>query len=694
MRKILSLLTVMLLTALVATAQTREITGKVTDEQGQPVEGASVQIKGTTQGVAADAQGNFRIAVKNGDVLVFSATNFINREYTITQSTNTLDIKLTRGTAVIDEVVVTALGVRRTRNTVPYAAQQVSGDEVAKVRTSSFVQNLSGKISGLEIRQANTMGGSTNVVIRGNKTISSSNQPLFVIDGVPVDNSQVRSGSQSTGRGGYDYGSAIQDINPDDIESITVLKGAASTALYGSRGGNGVVMITTKKGSRGLGVTVNSGFGFGKYDKKTFAEYQNEYGGGYGAYYEDPTGRFLYRDINGDGVPDLVTPVSEDASYGGRFDPNLMVYQWDAFDPTSPNYGKARPWVAAANGPGSIFQTAATSNQSIMVTNGNDMGTFKLGYTRTDDRGIMPNSKIAKNLFNLGGTYNITSKINVGAHVQFTNIAATGRYGTGYDDKNLMTNFRQWWQTNVDVQEQKDAYFRERKNVTWNWADPTDLTPIYWDNPYFTRFENFETDSRNRMTGYVNANFNPVKWLNIMGRVSHDTYDEMQEERQAVGSVTTSSYSRNNRSFSETNYDLMANFDRDLPANFNLKALLGTNVRKTKNQSIFAATNGGLIVERIYALSNSKNAPNAPSEGFSEFQVWGNFAGVTLSWKDMITLDGNYRIDKFSSLPKGSESFDYWGTSLGIVFSKMVNVDWLSYGKLRGNYATVGNGSP
>ncbi len=695
MRKILSLLAVMLLTWSVATAQTREIQGRVTDEQGAAVEGASVLIKGTTTGVAADAQGNFRISAKNGDVLVVSATNFGSREYTVTQSTTRVEVKLARGTAVIDEVVVTAMGQRRTRNQVPYAAQTVNGDEVSKTRSSNFVQGLSGKVAGLELRQGNTLGGSTNVVIRGAKTISSSNQALFVIDGVPVDNSQVRTGGQTTGRGGYDYGSAIQDLNPDDIESITVLKGAASTALYGSRGGNGVILITTKKGARGLGITVNSSIGIGKYDKKTFAKYQKEYGGGYGAYYEDPTGRFLYRDINGDGVNDLVVPVSEDASYGGAFDPNKMVYQWDAFDPTSPNFGKARPWVAAANGPESIFQTAVSSNQSILITNGNESGTFKLGYTRTDDKGIMPNSKIAKNLFNLGGSYNITKGLTASANVQFTNMTATGRYGTGYDDKNLMTNFRQWWQTNVDVQEQKDAYFRSGgKNVTWNWADPTDLTPIYWDNPYFTRYANYENDSRNRMTGYVSLAYNPIKGLGFTGRAALDTYDEMQEERQAVGSVTTSNYNRNNRTYRESNYELLGTYERGLTKDLNLKLLAGTQLNRRNTQSIYASTNGGLIVEKIYALSNSKNAPTAPVEGYSQIDNWGVFGGATFTFMDMFTLDGTVRNDKYSTLPKGNESSTYYSLSAGWTFSKLLkSATWLSYGKIRGNIATAGNGS-
>lgn len=707
MRKIASLMPVLMLFCTLAFGQARTITGRITDAQGNPVPFASVTVRGTNAGVAADQNGNFSIDAAPNATLVVSAAGFQNVEVS-TGSQSTISITLSTQNT-LNEVVVTALGVRRTRNQVPYAAQQVTGEEVSRTRTSNFLQNLSGRVSGLEMRQSNALGGSVNVVLRGTKTISTNNQALFVIDGVPVDNSNIKSGGQATGRGGYDYGNTAADINPDDIESITVLKGAASTALYGSRGGNGVILITTKKGARGIGVTVNSSIGIGKYDPKTFAKYQNKYGGGYGPFYEDPTSFFLYRDpANGyapayetdaDGnivswspTGALVTPLSEDASYGGRFDPNLMVYQWDAFDPSSPNFGKPRPWVAAANGPATLFQTAVSSNQAVMLNSGTDRGSFKLGYTRTDDRGIMPNSKIEKNLLNFGGTYNITPQLTASATVQYSAVNGRGRYGTGYDDKNLMTNFRQWWQTNVDIQEQKEAYFRNRQNVTWNWADPTVLTPIYWDNPYFTRYENYSTDSRNRTTGYVSLNYRPVEWLSILGRASNDSYGELIEERQAVGSVTVSNYNRFNRSFRENNYDLIVNFDRDISNDVNLKALIGTNVRDTRTESIFASTNGGLIVERIYALSNTRNPIEAPTETDARKQIWGNFAGVTFSWRDMLTLDGTVRNDQSSTLPKGNNSYWYPSVSLGYTLSKLLpNATWLSYAKLRANYAEVGN---
>jgi TonB-linked SusC/RagA family outer membrane protein len=694
MKKTLSLLTVLMLFCALAFGQTRAVSGRVTDAQGKAVPFASVTVKGTSVGVAADENGNFTIEAAPNSTLVFSAAGYQAAEVNI-KNQSTVSASLSAQSS-LNEVVVTALGIRRTRNQTPYAAQQVTGEEVSKTRNANFVQNLSGKVAGLDIRQTNTMGGSTNVIIRGTKSITGNNQALFVVDGVPYSNSNTNTANQRTGRGGYDYGNAAADINPDDIESVTVLKGAAASALYGSQGSNGVILITTKKNARGLGITVNSGVTVGKVDKSTFATYQKQYGAGYGKFYgPDEDKWFNEADVNGDGVVDLVAPFHEDASYGAKFDPNLMVYQWDAFDPTSPYFGKARPWVAAANDPTTFFQTPVSSNQSVFIDGGSDRGSFKLGYTRNDDKGILPNSKISKNLLNFGGTYNITPKLTAGATINFTNINGLGRYGTGYDDKNLMTNFRQWWEVNVDVQEQKDAYFRNRDNTTWNWKSANRLIANFWDNPYFSRYENYESDSRNRYFGVANLNFKPVEWLNIMGRASHDGYNELQEERQAVGSVTTSSYSRFNNAFSETNFDLIANMDKNITTDINFKALLGGTLNKRHNESIRAVTNGGLIVPRVYALSNSLNTPNAPVEFDGRREVHSLYAGATFTWREMITLDGTIRRDQSSTLPKDNNTYYYPSVSAGFTFSKLLpSATWLSYGKLRANYARVGNDAP
>jgi len=401
--------------------------------------------------------------------------------------------------------------------------------------------------------------------------------------------------------------------------------------------------------------------------------------------------------------------MSEDASYGAPFDPSLMVYQWDAFeDPTSPNYGKPKPWVAAAHDPTSYFETPVSLNNSIFIDGSSEHGSFKLGYTKSGDDGILPNSSVKKDMVNFSSSYNITPKFTASGTINYSKIKGVGRYGTGYDAKNPMTNFRQWWEVNNDLNELKDAYFRTKKNTTWNWSDPTNLVPIYWDNPYWDRYENYESDSRSRYMGNISLNYRFNDWLNIVGRVGTDFYSELREERLAVGSIPSSilgeafgadaegsGYGVFTRNFKETNYDLLINLDKNISKNFNFKALLGGNIRQTDINSFSAKTNGGIIVPRLYALSNSLNPLLPPIEVASTLQVDGIFAGATLSYKDFLTLDATLRRDKSSTLPKENNSYYYPSVSAGFVFSNLMKtVPWLTYGKLRANYAEVGSGAP
>ncbi len=698
MKQFLMILILLLAMAGAAFAQ-RTVVGTVSGDDGEALVGASVAVKGASAGARTDLNGRYSVEVPDGsNTLTFTYTGYTTQEMALGAS-NVVNVVMASGVQ-LEEAVVTALGITRYKNELPYSAQKVEGEDLTRTRDPNVVNSLSGKVAGLEIKRNNNLGGSTNVVLRGNKSLTGNNQALFVVDGIPVDNSNSNTANQITGRVGYDYGNSASDINPDDVESVTVLKGAAATALYGSRAANGVVMINTKKGrkNKGLGVSVNAGLNAGRIDKSTFAEYQNQYGGGYGKYYEDATGFFLLRDVNGDGTDDLVMPTSEDASYGGKFDPNLQVYQWDAFDPTSANYKKSRPWVAATNGPETFFETAAGTNNGITIDGASDNGYFKLGYNKATDKGILPNSRVNKDLVNFGAGYDLTKKLRVFTSFNYTATDGLGRYGNGYDAKNVMTNFREWWQVNVDIEEQAAAYDRTKKNITWNWADPSDLTPIYWDNPYWVRYENYESDHRNRYFGYAGTSYDLTSWFNLTGRVSVDQFDEIQEERIAVGSVDVSNYTRFNRNFRELNYDLLGQFKQfDLTSNLKFDALIGLNQRKTDRASIRASTNGGLAIPRVYSLSNTQNALDAPLETQDQLQVNGIFARAGFVYNKWAILDLSIRRDQASSLPVNNNVYYYPSASLGIIFSNWLgdnNNGLLSFGKVRLNYAEVGNTAP
>ncbi|MEZ4803820.1 MAG: SusC/RagA family TonB-linked outer membrane protein [Gelidibacter sp.] len=687
-------------------AQEKTISGTVSDVSGLPLPGVNILVKGTTTGTQTDFDGKYSIKAESGAVLVFSYVGLKTQEITLAAS-NTVNVTMTEDASALDEVVVTALGISREKKSLGYSTQEVEGEDLSTVKSGNFTNALSGRASGVQIKRNNNLGGSTNVVIRGNASLTGSNQALFVVDGVPINNTNTNTAGQAQGGGDYfDYGNTASDINPDDIESVNILKGAAASALYGARAANGVIIITTKKGkaNKGLGITINSGVAFGSVDKSTFIKYQKQYGGGYGPYYDTDDGFFYLEDIDGDGVDDLVTPYTEDASYGGAFDPSLLVYQWNSFDPESPLYQVATPWVAAKNDPITFFETPITTTTSVAVENGLEKGSYRLAYTRFQQSGILPNSEITKHNFSFSGIFDLNDKLKVTGLANFIRTDGLGRNSTGYSD-NIMSNFRQWWQVNVDIKELRDIYFATRRNVTWNPAtsDPGSA-PIFWDNPYFQRYENYQDDSRNRFIGHLSLDYDLTDWLSITGRVATDTYSELQEERRANGSVATnfgvsrgnvdSGYLRRNISNTETNYDLMFNFNKDITEKFNLKAILGTNIRRNEFQSITASTSGGLSVPKLYSLQNSVGPLPLPLETDSKIGVDGIYASASLGYDNLIFVDGTIRRDHSSTLPKGNSTFYYPSIATSFVFSNLIDSQVFTFGKLRASYAEVGNDAP
>jgi len=720
MRKITMMLAFLFFVGLnFASAQTRMISGTVTSaDDGTALPGVTVQVKGTTVGTTTDLNGKYSINVdaKAGNTLIFSFVGMGTQEIAL-GSSNIINVVLKSSAMAINEVVVTALGISREKKSLGYATQEISGNSINAVKSDNIINSLSGRVSGVQVKTSGNMGGSTNIIIRGSKSLTGNNQALFVVDGVPISNqtdNSVNSRYQKRGGAGYDFGSAASDINANDIKSISVLKGAAATALYGSRAANGVILITTKTGrddkylgSNGLGVSFSTNVTAGVIDKSTFPTYQTQYGGGYGPYYSGGAHPGLY---NGPlpwtgGQDALYVPTTEDASYGAKFDPNLMVYQWNSFVPESKNYQKATPWVNAANGPITFFNTAVSTSNTLAVNGASKSTSFRFSYTNFQQTGILPNSKLAKNSFSLSGSHQVTKNFTVSSTANFVHQATTGRNNTGYND-NVLTSFRQWWEMNVDVQELKSMYDLTGNNVTWNMSQPEkgNLKPIYWNNFYWERFNNYETDSRDHLFGNVQAKWDITDYLSVTGRATLDTYNSLWEVRKASGSVAgafgiglgdvTSGYARTNRSFMEANYDLMINFKKNITEKLNLSALLGSNIRRTYSSSIFASTNGGLIVPGLYSVANSASPPLASLETQQTIGVNGVFGSVSLGYNNLLYLDATLRRDQSSTLPVDNSIYYYPSISGSFIFSNLLKADWLPFAKVRLNYAEVGNDAP
>ncbi|WP_369692156.1 hypothetical protein [Formosa haliotis] len=305
--------------------------------------------------------------------------------------------------------------------------------------------------------------------------------------------------------------------------------------------------------------------------------------------------------------------------------------------------------------------------------------------------GNLPNSEIKRNNINFNGSLNLTDKLTASTSFNFTKTDGKGRYGTGYDSKNPMQQFRQWFQTNVDLAQQRDAYLSTGKNITWNSNSSANTAPLYSDNFYWTRYENYETDTRNRFWGNVVLDYEITDWLSVLGRFTYDTYAELQEERVAVGSVDVSQYSRFNRNVAEYNYDLMLSFNKDLTDKLNLSGIAGFNLRRNELNSIYAETNGGLSLPGLYALSNSVSAIEAPTETEYVKMVDGEYIQASLGYDNFAFVEGTFRTDRSSSLPIDNNRYDYWSATGSLIFSELFQADWLTFGKLRGNYGIVGN---
>jgi TonB-linked SusC/RagA family outer membrane protein len=688
------LVLLIVLVAQITFAQERTVSGIVSDNAGMPLPGVSVLVKGTKSGTQTDFDGKYSIKATSSQVLIFSYVGMITQE--VKAGNASISIKLQSDAQQLNEVVVTALGVKREKKSLGYATQELKASDL-KSGTSSgnFLNELSGKVAGVNVVRNTNFGGSTSAVSRGIKAIGQSNEMLIVIDGMPINNSNTSIDGttyQTRGGAGYDYGNNGMDINPDDIESINVLKGAAASALYGYQAGNGVLMITTKKGKarKGMGITVSSEVVSGTIDKSTFVKYQKQYGAGYGGSFDSNNNVYF----------------GDDASAGDAFDPTLNVNQWDTYStyPGNTNFGKATPWLAAKNDPTSFFKNSLSLVNSISFEDANDKSNVVFNYSNTKQTGILPNSELGKNDFSLKLNHQFTDKLSLSTFSNFSNQATTGRNMTGYSD-NFITGFRQWWQTNVDIKQLEQAYNASGgQNITWNRKSATNGLPAYWNNPYFERYKNYQNDSRNRFVGYANLTYKITDWLSATGKISTDTYSEIREERIAIGSVAktfgingldeTSGYQRYNGNFSEQNYDFLLTFKKDFGQDFSFSGITGGTIKKNIFNSITASTQGGLIVPELYSLSNSVDSSPFPYERATKSGVNSYYVSASLGYIDTFFLEATSRRDAFSNLPVGNNSLFSNSASGSWVFSKNLKIDWLSFGKLRAGYSESPLGTP
>lgn len=692
MEKRLMLLMIGLLCGIgLATAQVTNINGVVTSrEDGEPVIGASVLVKGTTTGTITDVEGRFHFQnlPSSATILVVSFVGMTTQEVQI--KTGTMNVVLSLDTEVLEEVVVTAMGISREKKALGYAVSEVGGDEMIKARggISNPINALQGKVAGLQISSGTgSMGGSSKVLIRGVTSISGNNQPLFVVDGVPIEGSDFNSAGTQRGGGGYDYGNLIQDINPDDIENISVLKGASASALYGSRANNGVVMIATKKGKKdeGLGVSFTTSVGFEIVNK--LPKLQRLYGGGSSTDFEQAT-------INGQtyNYPDYAT----DESWGPRLD-GQEVLSWYDLAKWEANGKIGNPttssWIAPEHDVKDFFETGISFTNNLSISQATDRTSLRLSYTNTDLKGYLPNSTMSKNVFSVAGSMtSADKKLEAFTNVTYFNSRTKGRSETGYGDNNVMVKFVQWGHRELDMAQAKDLYLMpDGTQASWNRSSWDDPTPAYSNNPYWSRYMNYQNDSRNRIYGNVGVSYKILPELKIQYKTNLDFFVDKQYERNAVGSQEQSRYMEISRQQYELNHEFMLMYNKTF-GDYSVNANLGGNIMNRRYEYVYGETVGGIAIPLHYNLSNSISTPEAHNL-LRKKGIHSMFGNISLGWKSMVYMEATLRNDKSSTLPAGNNSYWYPSITGSFVFSELLKekASWLSFGKLRFGWANVGN---
>lgn len=635
-----------------------QVRGTVKDNTGELLPGVSIQIKGTTQGVVTDMDGNYSINVPDDQsVLVFSFLGMETQEINVDGKTM-LDVEMVSSSIGVDEVVVTALGISRERKSLGYSVGEVSGEELASVSQDNVMNSLAGKVPGVQINQTGAAGSSVSVVIRGATSLTTDNQPLFVIDGVPMSNtlnnvSEMGNGNQ------VDYGNAISDLNANDIEEMTVLKGPSAAALYGTRAGNGVILITTKSGkkSKELGVQFSSN-----------------------TLFEVPTKLldFHYKYANGERNHVL----TEGSAYwaGPELDAGIISEQWGLDEPAEL---KSYP-----NNMKDFMQTGITSTNNIALTGGNDKGSFRISYNNMSMRGMIPNNDRFNNSLKTSINYNLVENLTFSSNVNIARTYSNDIPSTG--DRNNNPLQAVYSVSHIPVERMKEYWLPGQEGIQQNELPDS-------DNPYFIAYAMSNAFSRDRIYGNAALTYTFFKDFSVTARYSLDRFNEKRETKVPFSALRMAkgNYSLQNLTFQEYNADILASYTKKV-ADWDVSVSAGGNIMNRKSADSFVGSGGdrrnGLVIPGLYTVGNIPLSNIQVSSSTAEKAIYSLYGLASIGFKNTLYLDITGRNDWSSTLPEVNRSYFYPSASISWLANNTFNLpEAVSLLKIRGGWAKVGN---
>lgn len=648
--------------------QAQTVTGKVADENGTAIPDVTISLQGTTTSTQTDAGGKFSIAAKNGSVLTFTSVGYVAKSVTI-GAESSISVVLAKDTRNLNEVVVTALGISKQTRSLGYAVSNIKPEEITVNRTPNPMNALQGKIAGVNISSLGTgPSGSSKIRIRGQSSIGGQNSPLIVINGVPVDNTNFNESTSAGVRGGgvtSDGGDGLSSINPDDIESMSVLKGAPAAALYGSRAQNGVIMITTKTKGKTTGIGVSYNLNYSMETPLDFTDYQTEYGQGE------------------NGVrPTSPNPTSGQWSFGEKITPGM----------THTLFNTANiPYVAQGSRIKEFYRKGSNMANTVTLSAANEKGGLHLSLTNGNNKGIVPNNKFARNGVNLGFSYSLSSKLSFSGNANYTNEKTSNPPNIANQDNSIPTTLMAMAST-MPLSVLNANKFDPATGDEYRYSRFTNRT-----NPYWILSEQFHNIKRDRLFGNVAIKYNLLPWLYVQGRIGQDywsrdedvnNFPTGQTSRALVPGFANGIYTQESRRFRESNLDVLVSANKKF-GNFDATLTAGANqMRQRTDINNVQVTD--FFVRGLYTVQNGR-AKDARYDLF-EKGVNSVYGSAEVAWKKTFYLNGTLRNDAFSTLSEANRNVLYPSVSGSYVFSEQLpSLSWLDFGKVRVGYAEVGS---